>query len=53
MARGGLRRTVIAAVVLPLAGRALERAAQELRVKQPGNKYSKPMEQAARLMRRL
>ena len=53
MARGGLRRTVVAAVVLPLAGKALEKAARDLRVKQPDNRYSRPMEQAARMLRRL
>ncbi len=53
MARGGIRRTIVAAIVLPLAGKAMQRAAQEMRVRNPNNKISDPLESAARLFRRL
>lgn len=53
MARGGIRRTIVAAIVLPLAGRAMQKAAQEMRVRNPNNKLSDPMDSAARVLRRL
>jgi hypothetical protein len=53
MVRGrGLRRTLVAAVLVPLAARGLEHAGRTLAQRRPGSRAAEPMQKAGRLLRR-
>ncbi|MDP9399118.1 MAG: hypothetical protein M3Q22_04455 [Actinomycetota bacterium] len=54
MARRMMRRTILTAVAVPLARRALQRAAVELRTRGGKNaQYADYLDEAAKLLRRL